>query len=583
MDQAAQKLSTTAFNNLKQWLESDKYAEFRPEIEQLLAAEAWDELEDGFFKVLEFGTAGRRGKTGAGPNRINKITIGESTQGFCDYLASQKPINQAIVIAYDTRITSQDLAKYAAQVAAANDFKVYLFDGFRSTPELSFMVRHLQAAAGIVISASHNPPQDNGFKAYWSDGGQLVNPHAKAVLEASQKVVDIRVIDFEAAIEAGKIELLGAEADQAYYEAVLALSQNQARDLKLVYSPLHGAGQRNVLPVLQQAGFTVDVVEAQMTPDGNFPTISDQKPNPENPNANQLAVEQLLATEADLAITTDPDADRLAVVVNRDGQPRLLTGNQTAALIADYLLSKLSPKARQQAYLAKTIVTTDLLADIAKHYQAQIFGDHLVGFKYIGQEIESHLDDGLRFLMGGEESYGVLVGDYARDKDAASGVLPICELAAELKLAGKDLFDQLLVLFERHGWFNETLNSLDFPGATGFQQMQDLMLRLRQHPPTKITDQMVTAIRDYSDLTIKNLSTGEQTSLKCSDTGNVLVFEFGDPRCRLTIRPSGTEPKIKLYLQWWSEATGEISLEQLTKQQQAVEQLVAEMKAELID
>lgn len=586
MDLIDQKLSPAAAQHLRQWLGQPKYIDYRSDIKQLIAEGDWLELEDSFFKVLEFGTAGRRGKTGVGPNRINKITIGESTQGLCSYLATEVDSAKSLVIAYDTRTTSQDLAEYAAQVAAANNFKVYLFDGYRPTPELSFMVRHLQAAAGIVISASHNPPADNGFKAYWSDGGQLVSPHAEAVLAASQAVADIKAVDYQTAIDADQIVILSEAEDQSYYDAVLKQSQGQARELKIVYSPLHGAGQRNVLPILTQAGFKIGVVEDQMTPDGNFPTISNQKPNPENPNANQLAAKQMLSTKADLAITTDPDADRLAVVVNRNQQPQLLTGNQTAALIADYLLSKLQTKhgdLEQRFYLAKTIVTTELLTEIANYYNTQMFGDHLVGFKYIGQEIESHLADGLQFVMGGEESYGVLVGDYARDKDAASGALPIAELAAELKIEGRDLYDKLLELFARHGIFTETLGNIEFPGAVGFQQMQELMARLRSQPPTTIAEQSVSVVKDYKTLTRTEIATGAESKLECSDSGNVLVFEFGDSRRRLTIRPSGTEPKIKLYLQWWTGASDQPIAAQVQKAEQEVTDLLASIEAELIN
>lgn len=587
LQQATEHLSKAASANLAIWLKEPKFANFVSEIETLIDEQNWSELEDAFFKTLEFGTGGRRGKVGAGPNRINQITVGESTQGLCAYLQEFNPQAQkeGIVIAYDTRLSSQNLAEFAASVAAANGFRVLLFDGFRATPELSFAVRHSQAAAGIVISASHNPPQDNGFKAYWSNGGQLIAPHDKGVLQAATEVTDIKTADFATEVESGRIKLIGAEIDQAYVNQIVSQSLADDRGLKIIYSPLHGAGQRNVLPVLRQAGFEVIEVAEQMTPDGNFPTVANHKPNPEEPGANLLAEEALQNSDADIALTTDPDADRLAVLVkNHDQTITQLNGNQSAVLIADYILRQMQAQNQlsDKHFLAKTIVTTDLLSDLAKHYKINCFGDMLVGFKFIGATIDQKMDQGGKFIMAGEESYGVLVGDYARDKDAASGALPIAEAAAELKRQGQTLVDRLHQIYQEFGIYVEDLASVEFPGADGFATMQRVMSNLREQPPAEVAGEKISAVRDYQTLVRHDLTTQTEAKFDCFSTGNVLVFELGDYRRRLTIRPSGTEPKLKLYLQWHEPAAdGEIA-DQFTQTQVKITQLLAQIKNTLL-
>lgn len=576
-------LSPDAVKNLQVWLEDKKYQTFWPEIERLLSGSDWQELEDGFFKVLEFGTAGRRGKTGVGPNRINRITIGESTQGLCQYLAKNDQSSKArgIVVAHDTRLTSRDLAVFAAQVAAGNGFKVYLFDDFRATPELSFAVRYLKAAAGIVISASHNPPADNGFKAYSSYGGQLVAPHDKGVLEESIKVRSINATDFDQAVAEGKIEMIGEAIDRAYIAELAKLSLSSERNLKIVYSPLHGAGQTSVLPLLEQVGFDqVSVVEAQMLPDGNFPNVPNHKPNPEESAANDMAINQMLESKADVAITTDPDADRLAIVVNHHGEAVRLNGNQSLALAFDYILQKQSV---ERGFIVKTIVTTDLLTSLAEQHGVKCYGDLLVGFKFIGALIEEKQARGEKFIAGGEESYGMLYGDHARDKDAASGVLPLVEYTAELKKSGKTLYDRLLDIYEKHGFYYETQATAEFPGADGFANMQQLMADLRAKPFDSVGEHQVTAVRDYQNLARTDLATGKTSKIESSGTGNVIVLEFGDYRRRITIRPSGTEPKIKLYVQWLAPHNPQISaLKQYSAAVHLVEQIAQTAKAKLI-
>lgn len=551
-------LSETAVKNILTWLHEPKYAEYKQELLQLIEAGEWQLLEDSFFKVIEFGTAGRRGATGIGSNRINKVTIGESALALCEYAKSidASAPSKGVVIAYDTRLSSPELSHYAAQVAAANGFKVYFFETFRATPELSFAVRHLGAAVGIVVSASHNPPRDNGFKAYWSDGGQISAPHDKGVLAVAETLSEVRVMPFDEAVAEGKVIIIGEEVDRAYIRAVLAQQEGRQRDVKIVYSPLHGAGQTNVLPVLRQAGFTaISIVEAQMEPDGNFPTVANYKPNPEEKSANEMAVRQLHREKADIAITNDPDADRLGVMVRQGEEVVYLSGNQTGVLAADFVLKSRQAKGTLSAnnYLAKTIVTTDMLGTLANYYGVKLYTNMLIGFKYIGRLILEKEALGQEFLLGAEESFGLLKGDYARDKDGASGALPIAEYAAELKLQDKTLYDRLLELYIDHGLFSEHLANTYFEGAAGFAKMQNVMAALRADPPVEINGQSVTAVLDYLSLKRRDIKTGIETAIEC-DAGNVVVLELnGDYRCRVTVRPSGTEPKLKFYIQWFEE------------------------------
>lgn len=534
-------LSESAYQNLQKWLTEPRFAEFKPEIEALVASENWQALEDAFFMDIEFGTAGMRGIVGVGPNRINDVTVGAAAQGLAQFLLkkSAKSATQGVVIAYDTRNSSRQLAELTARVIVGNGLTAYLFESFRATPELSFAVRHLQAVAGVVISASHNPPEYNGFKAYANYGGQLVAPDDRGVMDQVHAVTEIKMGDL------AQIKMIGEEVDQAYLEAVINGQSVSDPQLSIVYSPLHGAGQTSVLPVLRQLGFQVSTVEAQMTPDGNFPNVVNHKPNPEEPGANTLATEQMLAENADIAITTDPDADRLSVIINHRGKVIALDGNQSATLIMNYVMKNTDPT---NAYVCKTIVTTDFITAIAQKYGIKMYDDMLIGFKFIGELIEEKTPLGELFLAGGEESYGVLVGTHARDKDAASGALVIAKYADELKKAGKTLYDELLALYEEFGVYQEGLATAEFTGAVGFNKMKQLMNDLRENPLRELGGLPVTAVLDYNTLTKTDLATGAQTPFSCRQKGNVLVYEFGDERNRLTIRPSGTEPKIKLYL-----------------------------------
>lgn len=575
-------VSQEAYANITTWLNGPKYAEYREELERMIADERWQELEDAFFKVIEFGTGGRRGTTGVGSNRINRVTMGESAQALCMYATSVDPEapNKGVAIACDTRLSSDELSTYIASVCAANGFKTYIFESFRSTPELSFAVRQLGCAIGIVVSASHNPPADNGFKAYWSDGGQLVSPHDKGVLSAAATITTIANTDYSDAVKNGEIQVVGKELDDAYIEAVTAESLGSERGLKIVYSPLHGAGQTNTLPVLKAAGFhDISTVDEQMIPDGNFPSIENGKPNPEEKAANDRAVAQMMAEGADIAITNDPDADRIGVMVRQGDEVVYLNGNQSATLACEYVLRKmyetgtLSP----EHYIARTIVTTDMFDALAAEYDVKSYSNMLIGFKYIGELILRKETTNERFVIGGEESYGLLKGTYARDKDGAVGALPLAEYAAELKVQGKTLYDRLLELYQQYGLYLERLDTIVCPGAQGFEQMQAIMKKLRDEPPVTIGEHKVTAILDYLSLKRIDRETGLLTDIDCV-TGDVIVLELdGQRECRVTIRPSGTEPKLKFYMQWREAAEDDLH-EQYTDLQTRLEGISRELE-----
>lgn len=556
MEEVKRNISKAAWLNLKKWLNEPKFADFHGEIEALIVQKNWRELEDAFFKVLEFGTAGRRGKVGAGSNRINEITIGESAQALAEYLRAEKIQNPSVVIAWDVRNSSAELAQVAAEVLAANGVKVYFFDGFRSTPELSFAVRELEASAGIVISASHNPPEDNGIKIYWHDGAQISAPHDKKLMNLARDVAEIQKINFERARKSGKIEIIGSDLDEKYLQANLRNSVSDARKLKIVFSPIHGAGTTNLLLTLRRAGFKqISVVKEQFAADGNFSTLPDRKPNPENLSANVMAIAQLEREKADIALTTDPDADRICVISReKNGEVKVFSGNEMAVLAADFLLAKKAKSPDFAKYfIAKSCVTTDALNMLAQKYQAKIYDNFLVGFKFIGKTILQKEAAGEIFLAGFEESLGGLVGAQARDKDAATLGLAIAELAAELKLENKTLGEKLNEIYAEIGFFTEKTDSIELTGADGFAKMAQIMQDLRSgkiQTGAKI-------VNDYANLTCKNLETGKTSPIDFLETGDALSFEFDSPHQRITIRPSGTEPKMKIYVQWQFKAADE--------------------------
>ena len=567
------KISKNAFENLKKWLLNEKYQSFHKEILSLINDENWQELEDSFFKVLEFGTAGRRGKVGVGPNRINLITISESAQALADYLKELKIKNRSVVIGWDVRNSSSELSKRCAEILAANDIRVFYFDFPRSTPELSFTVRNLKASAGIVISASHNPPEDNGIKIYWSDGAQVSSPHDKNLMKIAQNVGDFTVGDFSNFVKNGNIEILGEKNDQNYIDVNVKLSLSKERNVRIIFSPIHGTGSTNLLKTLKNAGFkNIEVVKEQMEFDGSFSTLIDRKPNPENFSANRLAISRLKKSQADIALTTDPDADRICVIsLEKNGEVRVFSGNQTAILVADYILSKNQKLKNKYAelyfgrrnFICKSFVTTDMLNVLAEKYDVKIYDDLMVGFKFIGKKILQKESLGEKFLAGFEESLGGLVGDQTRDKDAATIGLMISELAAELKLKNQTLGEKLDQIYAKNGYFVEKTESVEFVGAEGFEKMQEIMRKIR----SGYIDFGASKMRDFQNLIEKDLVKNSIQSFEMLEGGNAVSFEFGEKMKRITIRPSGTEPKMKIYAQWlFKKAEDRVEIEQMLEE-----------------
>ena len=567
------RISKNAFENLEKWLLNEKYQSFHKEILSLINDENWQELEDSFFKVLEFGTAGRRGKVGVGSNRINLITISESVQALAYYLKELKIENRSVVIGWDVRNSSSELSKRCAEILAANDIRVFYFDSPRSTPELSFTVRDLKASAGIVISASHNPPEDNGIKIYWSDGAQVSSPHDKNLMKIAQNVGNFTVGDFSDFVKNGNIEILGEKNDQNYIDINVKLSLSKERNVRIIFSPIHGTGSTNLLKTLKNAGFkNIELVEEQMEFDGSFSTLIDRKPNPENFSANKLAILRLKKSQADIALTTDPDADRICVIsLEKNGEVRVFSGNQTAILVADYILSK-NQKLKnkyaelyfgQRDFICKSFVTTDMLNVLAEKYDVKIYDDLMVGFKFIGKKILQKESLGEKFLVGFEESLGGLVGDQTRDKDAATIGLMISELAAELKLKNQTLGEKLDQIYAKNGYFVEKTESVEFVGAEGFEKMQEIMRKIQSGD----IDFGASRIRDFQNLIEKDFVKNSIQSFEMLEGGNAVSFEFGEKMKRITIRPSGTEPKMKIYTQWlFKKAEDRVEIEQILEE-----------------
>ncbi|MDX9907435.1 MAG: phospho-sugar mutase, partial [Bacteroidales bacterium] len=508
------------------------------------------ELVESFYQDLEFGTGGLRGIMGVGTNRMNKYTVGMATQGLANYLKKIFPGKNPIrvAIAYDSRNNSPYFAKITAEVFSANNIRVYLFHSLRPTPELSFAIRHLNCQSGIVITASHNPKEYNGYKAYWEDGSQLIPPHDKNVIAEVQKITSIADVRFEGISE--NIEMIGEEIDKVYLEKVKSLSLSPAaiqehKDLKIVYTPLHGTGGEMVPAALKKYGFeNISVVEAQAVTDGNFPTV--KSPNPEEPAALEMAIAQAEKIGADIVMATDPDADRVGIAV-RDLQGRftLLNGNQTAALLTYYLLLKWkeNKKLKGKEFIVKTIVTSELIKEIADAFGVECF-DVLTGFKWIAEIIR--LNEGNKtFIGGGEESYGYMTGDFVRDKDAVSSCALVAETAAWAATRGKSLYELLIDIYLEFGLFRESLISVTKKGKSGSEEIRKMMDVFRNTPPQIINGSKVILIKDYKSSEAHDLLTGEKSKINLP-ASNVLQF-FMEDGSKISVRPSGTEPKIKFY------------------------------------
>lgn len=555
--QAAKQLSDAAVANIRKWLTGKEFEAYWEAISSLVEGERFKELEDNFYAIVPFGTGGRRGACGVGPNRINARTVGESAQGLAAYIGKfgAEAKARGVVIAYDTRLTSREFADVTARVLTGNGINTYMFSSFRSTPELSFAVRELNTMAGVVISASHNPPSDNGFKVYWEDGGQIVAPHDAAIIQEVNAVTTLKSTDLGEAERQGLLKKIDQEIDAPYVQAVVNLSLSRNRNINIVYSPLHGTGQTSILPVLRAAGFEqLHLVEDQMSADGNFPNVAANFPNPELPAASERAMAFAREIDADLGMTSDPDADRLGVFckhASADGKTDwvLLNGNQVGALLTDFILSKLQEQGRlpQQGVVVKTLVTTDMVSRIAKSFGMATVSNLLVGFKYIAEVIRN-LPAGQEFLLGVEESLGYLRGTFVRDKDAATAAITIAEMAAELKAEGESLIDHLQKLYRKHGYFAELLKNMYVPGAEGTARVKKMMKVLREQPPLKLGEKRVIEVVDRQVGVAIAPETGKVIRQVEGTKGNVLVFVLSDDQhTRVTIRPSGTEPKIKYY------------------------------------
>ena len=540
----------------QEWL-ANPYFDDKTKEELRAIANDENEIKERFYMDLEFGTAGLRGIIGAGINRMNIYTVRRATQGLANYIIKQGGADKGVAIAFDSRHMSPEFAMEAAMTLAANGIKAYKFESLRPTPELSFAVRELGCIAGINITASHNPPEYNGYKVYWEDGAQITPPHDSGIMGEVKAISDwntVKTMDKEEAVKAGLFEVIGQAVDDAYMAELkkqiihMDAIEAEGRNLKIVYTPLHGTGNIPARRILKELGFeNVYVVPEQELPNGDFPTVS--YPNPEAAEAFELGLKLAKEVDADIVLATDPDADRLGVrVKDKNGEYHDLTGNMSGCLLANYELSQrkaVNGSLPEDGALVKTIVTTNLADAIAKGYNVKLI-EVLTGFKYIGQQILGFENSGKgTYLFGFEESYGCLIGTYARDKDAIVATMALCEAAAYYKTQGKTLWDAMIDMYEEFGYYKDAIQAVTMKGIEGLQKIQEIMTTLRQNPPADFAGHKVTAVRDYKLDEITDLATGEKKSTGLPNS-NVLYYELTDDAW-VCVRPSGTEPKVKFY------------------------------------
>ncbi len=546
-------MQNSIINNVKasaqKWLNGNFDKDTKKQVKYLFDNDE-TELIESFYRNLEFGTGGLRGIMGVGTNRMNIYTVGMTTQGLCNYLLKQFP-NQDIsmAIAYDCRNNGKLFSETAAQICIANGIKVYLFDALRPTPELSFAIRHLGCKSGIVVTASHNPKEYNGYKVYWEDGGQIIAPHDKNIIDEVNKIESVDDVKWNG--DKNEIILIGKDIDAIYIDAVKSLSLSpevieRQKNMKIVYTPIHGTGVKLVPDALKAIGFNniINVPEQDIT-DGNFPTV--KSPNPEEPAALNMAIEKAKKEDADIVMATDPDADRVGIAVkNSNGGFELLNGNQTATLLINYLITKWKEKGllKGKEYIVKTIVTTELIADLAKAENIEYF-DVLTGFKFIADIIKKNEGKKI-FIGGGEESYGYLAGEFVRDKDAVMACMLIAEAAAWAADQNKSVFDILADIYMKHGFYREKLVNLVKKGKVGAEEIQKMMENFRSNPPTEIDGSAIIKIKDYLLQKEIDIQTGKEIGIDLPKS-NVLQFFTADGT-KVSVRPSGTEPKIKFYI-----------------------------------
>ncbi|NLZ95268.1 MAG: phospho-sugar mutase [Bacteroidales bacterium] len=564
------------------WLDGNYDKETKKEVEKMLNNEDKSLLIDAFYRELEFGTGGLRGIMGAGSNRMNKYTVGGATQGLSNYLLQEFADLPEIkvVIGHDCRNNSRKFAEISASIFSANGIKVYLFEDLRPTPEVSFAIRKLGCQSGIMITASHNPKEYNGYKAYWDDGAQVLAPHDRNIIAEVNRIVSIDNIKFEG--NPDLIKIIGKDMDKAFIEEVLKLSLSpeaieRQHDLKIVYTPIHGAGVRLVPAALKAVGFTnvINVPQQDVT-SGEFPTVI--SPNPEEPAALKLAVEKAIETGAEIVMATDPDADRIGTAIRDDkGEFVLVNGNQTMIIYLYYLITRWRElgKLTGKEYAVKTIVTSELVAKIASKNNVDLF-DSYTGFKWIADIIKKNEDTKI-YLGGGEESYGFLAGDFVRDKDAVSACMLFAEIAAWAKDNGKTVYQLLQDIYLEYGYSKEVGVSLVRKGKEGAEEIEAMMKNFRNNPPTQIAGSNVTSLKDFASLEAKDFESNESSSLSMPTTSNVLQYYTKDGT-KLSIRPSGTEPKIKFYI----EVTGEANTrEELKQAEETADKKIEQIRKEL--
>lgn len=556
-------------NKAKKWLDESFDAETRKEVQRMIDNDH-ALLTESFYKDLEFGTGGLRGIMGVGSNRMNKYTVGMATQGLSNYLIKNFPNTKIkCAIAFDCRNNSDYFAKISASVLSANGIKVYLFESLRPTPELSFAIRHLQCHSGIVITASHNPKEYNGYKVYWQDGGQIINPHDIGIINEVRNIKDLSQVKFDDNLK--NVEIIGEDIDNAYINKLSELILNpediKKSNLKIVFTPIHGSTVDILPKALRKVGFTdINIVEEQAIPDGNFPTVA--SPNPEEASALSMAIEKAKKIKADIVMGTDPDGDRLGIVVRqKNGEYLLLNGNQTASILIYYLLEEWQKKGKLKGkeYIVKTIVTTELLSVIANHYNVKSY-DVLTGFKYIAEIIEKNYGK-TTFIGGGEESYGFLAGEFVRDKDAVMSCMIMAEVAAWAKNRNITLDKLLIDIYIKFGYYLEGLKSLTKTGKSGLEEIQKMMEKFRNQMPKSINGIDIALVHDFE----KRISIDKQNNSKHEinlPKSNVLQFELVDGT-KITIRPSGTEPKIKFYVSVHDVLKNKEEYPQITKELQA--------------
>ena len=567
----------TTIEKAKSWLAETFDEEIRLKVQSLIDENS-SELEDSFYKNLEFGTGGMRGIMGVGTNRLNKYTLGQATQGLADYLHQQFPQEDIkVAIAYDVRNNCKEFGKIVADVLTANGIRVLLFKEHRPTPELSFTVRNKKCHAGIVLTASHNPPEYNGYKVYWNDGAQIVPPHDAAIIE---QVQNIKFEDVKFNGDDNLIEWIDEKQDEVYIEACMeaSLYQNVGREnLNIVFTSIHGTTYTTIPKALKKAGFTkVDLVEEQMIPSGNFPTVD--SPNPEEPSALRMAMDLAKIKNANIVIGCDPDGDRLGIAVrNLAGEIQLLNGNQTNMILTDYILNQWQKEGKitGKEFIGSTIVTSDVFFDLAKYYGVECKAG-LTGFKWIGKMI-SDAEGKEKFICGGEESFGFMTGDFVRDKDSCGSILLACEIAAWCKANGKTMYQYMIEIYQRLGLYQEGLVNIVRKGKEGAEQIKQMMTDFRNSPVSSLAGEKVVLVKDFQEQTAWNLVKNEKVVMNDIPKSNVLIYytEYGS---KVAIRPSGTEPKIKFYFSVKDKIS---SLEEYTLKVDILEKKIEMIKKDL--